>query len=179
MKDFIRLAGVLCLITLLAGLALAAVNAVTQPVIEENSAAIQQAAMMKALPGADGFSDLGDDIYKADNGAGYCVLTTGAGYGGAIRMMVGVDGDGVITGLEITELSETAGLGSKADAGVFKDQFRDKRGALNLVKNKAGGANDIVAISGATITSNAVISGVNRALKLLTDKGLIKTGGEE
>ena len=62
-------------------------------------------------------------------------------------------------------ISETAGLGMKADEAEFKDQYKDKN-VENFTVTKTGedGDNMIDAISGATITSNAVTNAVNSAL---------------
>ena len=62
-------------------------------------------------------------------------------------------------------ISETAGLGMKADEAEFKDQYKDKNvESFSVTKTGEDGDNMIDAISGATITSNAVTNAVNSAL---------------
>lgn len=86
--------------------------------------------------------------------------------------MVGISKDGKITGVEIGNHSETPGLGSKATEPMFKNQYVDKdvSNSLLVVKGSANNDNEISAISGATITSNGVTSGVNAAMKIYNEK---------
>ena len=60
--------------------------------------------------------------------------------------------------------SETPGLGAKSTEPEFYEQFNDKKAPLKVVKGSAGNPDEISAISGATITSNAVVDGVNAAV---------------
>ena len=88
------------------------------------------------------------------------------GFGGDVTMALGLTADGKISGISFTELSETAGLGMRADEPAFKDQFAGKGGQLTLVKGDASGEQEISAITGASVTSGAVISAVNAGLNL-------------
>ena len=64
-------------------------------------------------------------------------------------------------------MSETPGLGAKANESEFKSQFKDKSASkLSLVKGKISSENEVSAISGATITSSAVTNGVNSAIEV-------------
>ena len=63
-----------------------------------------------------------------------------------------------------TEMNETAGLGMEADKAPFKDQFAGKGGELSLVKGTASGGQEISALTGATVTSTAVVNSVNAGL---------------
>jgi Na+-translocating ferredoxin:NAD+ oxidoreductase RnfG subunit len=107
-------------------------------------------------------------IAKGADGStvGYALNVTGKGFGGDVTMALGLDADGAITGISFTELSETAGLGMRADEPAFKDQFIGRSGELNLVKGDAGSDQEISAITGASVTSGAVISAVNAGLDL-------------
>ena len=80
-------------------------------------------------------------------------VTTHEGYGGDIQFTVGVRNDGTLNGISLLSISETAGLGMQA-GDVLVPQFADKN-AYPYVYN------EIDAISGATITTNAVTNGVN------------------
>lgn len=89
-------------------------------------------------------------------------------YGGAVKISVGFDADGTITGLGIREISDTPGLGLKAKEPKYRDQFVGKNvEQLTVTKTGASADNEIDAISGATITSNATTNAVNAALYYL------------
>lgn len=93
---------------------------------------------------------------------GYCVKVEPSGFGGKISMIVGINLKGEICGVKITEMSETPGLGAKADDNWLK-QFTGKIGNLSVIKSGTAKEDEINAISGATITSKAVTDGVNAA----------------
>ena len=98
---------------------------------------------------------------------GYAInLTTSEGYGGDITFSMGVQADGTLNGISILTISETAGLGMNATKDEFKGQFKEKQAdAFEVTKTGASKENEINAISGATITSNAVTQGVNCGLR--------------
>ena len=93
-------------------------------------------------------------------------VTEPEGYGGNIQFTIGIDMNGTITGLEILDISETAGLGMKAKESTFREQFIGINAeSVGYVKNGAEKtSSDIDAISSATITTKAVTKGVNGAL---------------
>ena len=86
-------------------------------------------------------------------------------YGGTVKVSVGITNEGQITGVELLEISDTPGLGMKATEPAFKDQYKDKS-VEEFTVTKTGSTSDseINAISGATITSNAVTHAVDAAL---------------
>ena len=86
-------------------------------------------------------------------------------YGGTVKVSVGITNEGKITGVELLEISDTPGLGMKATEPAFKDQYKDKT-VEEFTVTKTGSTSDseINAISGATITSNAVTGAVNGAV---------------
>ena len=89
-------------------------------------------------------------------------------YGGAVKISVGFDAEGAITGVGIREISDTPGLGLKAKEPEFKDQYIGKNvESLVVTKTGASADNEIDAISGATVTSDAVTNAVNAALYYL------------
>ncbi|MBQ2105504.1 MAG: FMN-binding protein, partial [Lachnospiraceae bacterium] len=89
-------------------------------------------------------------------------------YGGAVKISVGFDADGTITGVGIREINDTPGLGLKAKEPKFKDQYIGKNvDTLVVTKTGASADNEIDAISGATVTSNAVTNAVNTAFYYL------------
>lgn len=168
--EIFKVAIILFLITAVAAAILAEVNSVTAPVIAENDRKAQEIAMKAVLPDADSFANLEyeinesstvTEVYSSD--AGYAIKSAPKGYGGAISMIVGVDNDLKVTGVEIISQSETAGLGAKCTNSEFKAQYVGKTENIAVTKNGAK-ENEIDAISSATITSKAVTKGVNDAI---------------
>lgn len=97
---------------------------------------------------------------------GYVItVTSKEGYSGDIKYTVGIRIDGVITGVSFLSISETAGLGMKAKDAEYKDQYVNKM-VESFVYTKTGATEDnqIDAITGATITTNAVTNGVNSTI---------------
>ena len=94
--------------------------------------------------------------------AGHALKIVASGSQGNIEMMVGLDAEGAVTGVSIVDNAETAGIGSKVmenENGVL-DQFIGKSaadGELSVGKN-------VDAITGATVSTRGVTSGVNAAL---------------
>ena len=97
---------------------------------------------------------------------GYVItVTSHEGYGGDIKISVGILSDGTVKGIEMLEISETAGLGMKAAEDDFKNQFKDKQvEKFSYTKSGEDGDDKIDALSGATITTNAVTNAVDSAL---------------
>ncbi len=111
-----------------------------------------------------------DSVYEVQVGganAGYAIKVVASGSQGNIEMMVGVDGEGAVTGVSIVKNAETAGIGSKvmtnmptaSGVGVLS-QFEGKTAADGTL---TVGAN-VDAISGATVSTRGVTNGVNAAL---------------
>lgn len=180
-REILRMVVALFAISLVCSAILGAVNAVTKDKIAEIEAETRAAAMREVLPEAAAFEDVSaslTDEFQAENAvtgiyaataadgsaAGYAVMTAPRGFGGEIVMIVGVGADGTVTGVVITEMSETAGLGAKADDPAFLSQYAGKSGSLSVVKGAAE-ENQISAITGATVTSRAVTAGVLAAMK--------------
>ena len=174
----LRLAGTLLLITAVVAAALAGVNAITAPVIEELNAAKTQEAISMVLPGGfdselSDFNDATGIVSKVYQGAnGYAVEVGPGGFDNTITMMVGIDNEGKVLGVSVVSHTETAGLGAVAAAetpkGIaFRDQFAGASGAVSVTKD--GGTMD--AITGATITSRAICVGVNAALDCVAGLG--------
>ena len=164
----IRLAAILLIITSLVAAALAGVNSITAPVIAQLTAEKTQLAIEAVLPGGGeeiefAPADLVSKVYKGENG--YAIEVTPGGFDNTITMMVGVDFEGKVLGIDIIKHTETAGLGAVADAETpagqnFRGQFVGTSGSVAVTKD--GGAMD--SITGATITSRAICDGVNAAL---------------
>ena len=107
-------------------------------------------------------------LAKDDQGneLGYAfTVTTAEGYGGDIQFAMGVQDDGTLNGISILSISETAGLGMRATTDDFKNQFKDKNvEKFTYTKTGATSDDEIDALSGATITTNAMTNGVNAGL---------------
>lgn len=104
--------------------------------------------------------------------AGYVMTCSGKGYGGSVTLALGIDEEGVVKGIEVTDCSnETPGLGQNAAGDSFKNGFlKVKTGTdLSVVKDGSGKKDEtkIDAISGATITSSAVTRTVNASLQFI------------
>jgi RnfABCDGE-type electron transport complex D subunit/RnfABCDGE-type electron transport complex G subunit len=185
---------ILCMITLVAGVALSGVYALTKDSIEEQQMAANAAAYAEVCPEAEkfGYDDtitaaveaLGGEIYGTDFGkayinevvvgtdasgnvVGYVIsATSGDGYSGDITIAVGISADGTVNGISFTELNETAGMGMLCAEADFKDQFNGVN-TDKFILNKSGGStadNEIDSVSGASTSSGAVVNAVNAAL---------------
>ena len=107
------------------------------------------------------------EAYNATNDLiGYVMnVVTANGYGGEIKISLGIRSDGTVTGVEILSINETAGLGMKAKEKNFKDQFKDKNvEQFAYTKTGATAENEIDALSGTTITTKAVTGAVNAGI---------------
>lgn len=182
---------VLTIITVLAGFLLGYVYDITKGPIADATEKAKQEAYKSVFSSADHFEEVkGFDTAIATNGVtsagipgvsvdealeamdasgnvlGYVLtVTSSEGYGGDVTLSMGVTNDGTINGIEFLSLSETAGLGMKADTDEFKSQFAGMH-VTQISYTKSGKQNDyeIDAISGATITTNAVTNAVNAGL---------------
>ena len=103
---------------------------------------------------------------NAGNDLGYAfTVTTAEGSGGDIQFAMGIRDDGTLNGISILSISETAGLGMRATTDDFKNQFKDKNvEKFTYTKTGAASEDEIDALSGATITTNAMTNGVNAGL---------------
>ena len=190
---------ILLVITLVAGLALSGVYVLTKDTIAENQANANKAALMEVLPEAADFTtdealqsklSAQGDTYGADfggarieaaavgvdasgNPVGYAVTVFNSdSYDGGLTLVVGIAQDGTVNSISFTELHDTAGMGMKCGDPEFKDQFNNVKVA-KFTLNKAGGSTEddvIDSVSGASITSGAVVNAVNAALDFVSDR---------
>lgn len=109
-------------------------------------------------------------VYTAKNGEdiiGYAIESVSAGFGGPIKLMIGITVDGIIHNISVLSHAETPGLGDKIDPrkSNFPEQFKGMNPAqTNMAVTKDGG--DIDAITAATISSRAYIEAVKSAVAL-------------
>ncbi len=172
----------LLVICLVATTLLAFTNSITSEKIALNAVETENASRNLVLPDGATYSE----VTATENGVTYCtgydkignevgyVFTAGAkGYGGTVSVMVGLDKEGTILGIEILSHSETPGLGANAVKPDFKGRFAGKSGELTVDKVSNDGQN-IQAITAATITSKAVVSAVNTITETFAQ---VMTGG--
>ena len=109
--------------------------------------------------------------YKEGKVSGYAIIGKGEGFQGKITLLLAMDGKGErILGIDILESQETPGLGAKIDEDWFKSQFSGKgKFPLKLVKLKKPEEEEIEAITGATISSRAVVNLVNSLVEELKE----------
>lgn len=182
---------VITLITVVAGLLLGFVYDVTKIPIANQQLLAKQEAYKAVFSDADDFiectnvniDELNEYVisngYQYDsvsevleakdssgNSLGYVFgISSSEGYGGNIEISMGISNDGTVKGVEILSISETAGLGMKADTDEFKSQFKEKNvSRFNYTKTGKTAEYEIDALSGATITTNAMTNAVNTGL---------------
>ena len=190
MGKIIKDTAVLLVITLVAGFLLGLVYDITLEPIAHQEELANAKACQEVFSDATDFTDVQTDLDTLnqnlkENGLNYVTVnavmeasddsgqmlgyvltvTDSEGYGGDIQLSMGVRMDGTLNGISILSISETAGLGMNANTDAFKGQFADKNvEQFTYTKNGASADNEIDAISGATITTNAVTNGVNGGL---------------
>lgn len=185
-KFILKVAGTLTVIALVVAALLGVVNNVTKDKIAEQDAENTRIAMSAVAPEGSEFGDKMDisdavaaaasaqggkivEMYPMTNGgadAGYVVKVSASGSQGTITMMVGVDANKAITGISVISHSETSGIGTKVvgnepnSAGEpVLDQFIGMSGSGSLVVGK-----NVIAVSGATVSTNGITMGANAAL---------------
>lgn len=189
MKNVIKNTFVLTAITLVAGILLGLVYEITKEPIALAKEAAKKEAYQQVMADADEFDGLElieealkqvedtvessgctiNEVVEAKaNGetVGYVVTTTSSeGYGGEIQISVGILTDGTVNGVAILTIVETVGLGMKATEEKFYGQYAGKNVEFfNVTKTGASSDDEIDALSGATITSNAMTKAVNSAV---------------
>lgn len=181
MRDFIKLPLMLFAIALIAGALLGITYSLTKEPIEMQHELALKSAREALFPDSEfveleGASVLNKydnvkKIYEARKGGktvGYVITLTKDGYGGEILFNVGVTSEGVITDVKVGTNSETPGLGAKASEKEFSGQFAGKK-SVTLVKGEAKAEDEVSAITAATITSTAIVDGVNQALEITSE----------
>ena len=195
MKDAI----ILCMISLIAALALGFVNELTKDRIAFLAAQAKAEAYQEVFPQAVAIVDKESDAtLKATLEEAESILTANGfsnikinevcivqdanqkriGYVASVSLKAydsmtltfGYTTEGVCTGLAFLELKETPGIGMKADEPDFKNQFVNKKAEQFIsVKNGASADNEINAISGATFTTDGVLRGVNAGISFMNE----------
>jgi len=184
MRKYLELPLKLFAITFILGLILGVTYMYTKEPIAEQRAYQLQVSREQAYPGAQ-FEEIDAEIWQGlvnqdssavikevfeakrnDEFAGYVISVISKGYGGDMEIIVGIGADKHITGLVLGSHSETAGLGANATKPYFTDQFRGKYMPV-LSNDEPNSDQAIDALTGATITSRAVVVGVDEVVALL------------
>lgn len=173
-NQIFKLTFILFLVTAITAAILGLTYMMTKERIEAQSQSATNAAYAEVLA-ADSYTPVDfssadyptvNSVFKAGD-VGYVVDMTFSGAMGNITAAVGIDTSGAVTGVQIIDSSETSGLGARAPEPEFRNQYVGATGHVDLTAN--GGT--IQAISGATITSNAVTGAVNTALDVVASLG--------
>lgn len=163
-NDIIKPVAVLVCICLVVTALLAYINSVTAPIIKTSEEKAAAQARAEVLKKADDFElvkmkklpECVTEVYKAKNDAGYVFMLSVKGYGGEMKLICGINSDGEIEQTKTLSHSETSGLGSKTAEDPYRKQYSGKSEKT---------LNEVDAVSGATISSNAYIKAVNDAFK--------------
>ena len=155
----------LLLICVVSALLLAGVNALTVDRIAANVAAEKAVAIKEIFPNASNHEQVSDIsvpgvnelymVYEDDKLLGYAAGVAPLGFGGAMEVMVGVRADGTLASLKLITHSETPGLGSR----VGESEYIAKYSGITT-----GTLADVDVITGSTISSEAIRTGVGYAL---------------
>ena len=200
--NYIEQSWLLIVCSFVFGLLLALTNSAWSGRIEQNKIDKLNDLMSSLITNADKFEliikdapvELGKgktvktDVYKAvsaDGGTrGFCFRAEGAGFADKIELVIAVDASfEKVAGYSVLASNETPGFGDKIKGDYYREQFKGAPVGL-LVLSKQGSAekidSDIVAISGATVSSTAVVSIFNNYLEQiknqLVQKGLVNSG---
>jgi len=184
-KEIVKLGLILLLICAVSSTLLAYTNGVTIDKIMEQREMASENDRKAVLSTADKFVELDEaqfaplseqfdkikEVYIGYSGetiVGYVIKTAPGAYGGPIEITTGLNNDGSIGGVRMgSNHQETPGLGAKAALPDFYDQYNGMDALLGISVVKASPVDgQILAISGATITSDAVTDGVNMATEI-------------
>ena len=174
MKETIKLGVILLIISVVSAGILAGSNELTKDKIAQIELEGSLGAITEIFSGADKFEAIDElefeeivaanefveeilEVYNGDEVTGYSIKTMTTGYDGNILMVTGFSSDGEVLGMRLLEHSETPGLGAKAEEPEYTDQYIGKSASEEI---------KVEALSGATLTSRGVQSGVNDAREI-------------
>jgi electron transport complex protein RnfG len=169
---------VMLVIGVFSSLLLAASDQLTRPLIEKHKLEALQNSIFQVLAGTKEYEEISTETFKVYKGfteqkelVGYAFIAEGSGFQGNIRMIVGINpGLDTLLGLNVLEQSETPGLGGNIVRESFQNQFSGLKLAasenfVSYVKNVTPqNPGEIQAITGATISSKAVVNILNNSI---------------
>lgn len=184
-KYILKLSITLLVICLVVALALGFVNGITADKIAALQEQAKQESLQAVFPDAT-FNELeisaeqqaaADEygvelmyVYEVADGSGYAIEVGPSGFSGTIDMIVGINNDGTVAGISVISNTETAGIGTNVcsdkpnrnGVGVLS-QFIGLTATADNPFTVNSGSNRVDAISGATVTTKAITTGVNAA----------------
>ena len=177
MKEVLKITSVLTLVCIICAFLLSFVYKMANPKIEMNEKKRVQDSIHTLAPSTQVIKEINineEIIYKLfddkDKLIGYAFIAQGQGYQGTIKMLVVIDPLlDRLEGIEIVESIETPGLGAKIQDKFFKKQFKnlDVTEPIECVKEEPVSDNQIKAITGATVSSRAVVNILNKRIEEL------------
>lgn len=122
----------------------------------------------QSAPAVEGLNS----VYRADTGEWVFDVTSSQGYHGDVELMVGINADGTVAGLQVVAEDETDGIGTNAFTEEYFGGFAGAAAAGELTVDEAGaGQTHVDAVSGATFTSRAVVDCLNIAFAAYAQMG--------
>ena len=184
-KEFVSPILVLVAICFVTTFALAFIYGITDPIIKENTAKAAAETRAVLLEASEGNFDVYDgelytdaankievtECYIAQNKSGMVVTAKSNSYGGDLVAMIGIDERGVITAVQVTEASDTPGVGSKAQLPDHLNQYVNQTELTDVQVKKDANIN---AVTGASVSSGAVHRCVYGALEQYKQMGGVK-----
>jgi len=177
MQDMIRPALALFAITAIFTLILAVTNFLTIDVIADAREQARLSSMSYVLPNTTGFSadvDVDDANilsyavgFSGSEPIGVVVQMSVSGWSPNMVFLLGIDINGTVTGLDIIAHTETPSLGSRITEETYRHQFIGTTGDVRVLTRGNAAENEVMAITGATITVQAITDGVNAAVEFV------------
>ncbi len=178
MKIILSMLATLSVIGIVSGGGLAMVSSWADPLIAANKKAATEQAIFQVQTAAKDYKKMESveyELYKvfdeSGNAVGYALPWEGNGFQGKIRIMIGLSADAsTITAIEILEQVETPGLGTKIAEDPFRGQFEGLPAdpQVDWVKGAPPTKeNEVQTITGATISSKAIVAIVNDGISQL------------
>lgn len=168
-----KAAGVLAAAILITACGVTGVHYLTDLDIVRAETKQQQALLAQVMPQADIRTETpyrspnAQSItagYRDNELVGYCVEVQTQGFGGPMTVLVGVDTNGEVTGVAVTDHKETLEMGTRAMEEGYLSRYVGKSGTI-----RSSGSNAVAAVSGATETSKAITACVNQALSIVAN----------
>lgn len=190
MNETLKLGLVLLLVCAISGGVLAVSNSITAPIIAEIEKEGSFGAFGEFFPEADDFIAVDEalladimannnfvkeiyEVKKSEETIGYAFKTASNGYDGDIITVSGFNMDGTVAGIKVVEHGETPSLGGRIEEEPFRSSFAGKSSENELVPSEAPSAdNEVLLLSGATISTKGVLAGINGAREVFVDNFL-------
>ena len=152
---------------------------ITREPVRQSQIARETAAMNTLVPGTvsvnEEYINDGSAVSKIKTGydangtvVGYTVTASAAGYAGPVVLMAGFDAAGTLTGVQIINQRETPGLGTAILNDDFLSQFAGRTETMTVVRMPSAD-NEIAALASATISTSAVVNGINAAMEFIAE----------